>query len=128
MHGGGDTSVEELQAEIARLRAEVSELRHRERALRSEAEVERRRAAQRAGALHAEFEYVREQAVGNRRLADAAQEEARRLADAAQEEARHLRTEAEWLRRELAAAQQWIARSPYFRMRHLVGRLVRRRH
>jgi hypothetical protein len=116
MRASEEPSVEALQTEVARLRAEVSELRERESALRAEAEVEQRRAGQRAGALHAEWEYVREQAVESRRLANAAEEEAGRL-----------RAEAEWLRAELAAAQRWIARSPYFRLRHLLGRLFRRR-
>ena len=114
MGAGEETSIEKLQAEVVRLRAEVADLRERESELRTEAEVERRRAGQRAGALHAEWEYVREQAVESRRAATAAQEEAGRL-----------RSEAEWLRAELAAARGWIARSPYFRLRHLVGRLVR---
>jgi hypothetical protein len=103
-----DTSVEELQAEVTRLRAEVSELRQREDALRTQAAIEQRRAGQRVGALRAESEYVREQSVENRRLAIAAQQEVGRL------------------RAELAAVQRRLSRSPYFKMRHLLGRFLGR--
>ena len=122
MSTGEDRRLEQLQAEVLSLRARAAELEERERALRAEAEEQQRHGEVRAAALEAEREYVREQAVASRQAALTA---SARVADL-EAEVEKLRGRTQDLRTQLEAAREWIARSPYFRTRRWVGRLLGR--